>query len=90
MHWQYPRCSRRRLRVSFTRDLYRAVSTPIWRAYMVSLDDYLPAFVALHTFFRLCDDLYPSARHLRDRRIKIFLFFLLVEHPFLYGLFCAL
>lgn len=57
---------------------------------MVSLDDYLRAFVALQTFSRLCDDLYPSARHLRDRRIKIFLFFLLLEHPSVYSLLCAL
>lgn len=34
---------------------------------MVSLDDYLRAFVALHTFSRLCDELHPSAQHLRNK-----------------------
>lgn len=69
MHWQYPRCSRRRLCVSLTCNRTERVSTPTWRAYLVSLDDYLRAFVALHTFFRLYDDLYPSAQRLCDRHI---------------------
>ncbi|KAG2041872.1 hypothetical protein BDR03DRAFT_945839 [Suillus americanus] len=47
---------------------------------MVFLDDYIRAFVALHTFHRLCDDLYPSAQRLRDRRHP---FFLILEN-FLY------